>query len=352
MGDNPNLWSPGVKYGVQPGSYTHLTEFFGPVLGVMRFERLDQAIALVNQTGYGLTSGLHSLDEREHAQWKSGLQAGNLYLNRGTTGALVLRQPFGGMGKSCFGPGLKAGGPNYLPQFMNFAEIDSVQLPPKTTLANQRLENLGQALRDLANPPEEPSAIAAEIRSALPKLLRAFASYDHWWRAEFSREHDHFRLLGQDNFRRYQPFHEIRVRVTPQDNLFDIFARAAAAHVTGARVVISTPPGAPSAAAMLLDQITDSWAGAIEFIEESDEQLAEALRQAAVERIRYAAPGPVPMGLRAIASAHGIHLADEPVQAEGRVELLWYLREQSLCHDYHRYGNLGVRADEERTPPR
>ncbi len=43
--DNPNLWSPGVKWGVQPGSYTHTTEFFGPVLGVMRFEKLGEAIA-------------------------------------------------------------------------------------------------------------------------------------------------------------------------------------------------------------------------------------------------------------------------------------------------------------------
>ena len=107
--DNPNLWTPGVKYGVRPGGYTHLTEFFGPMLGVIRFERLDDAIALVNETGYGLTSGLHSLDEREHAQWKAGIHAGNLYVNRGTTGAVVLRQPFGGLGKSCFGPGLKAG---------------------------------------------------------------------------------------------------------------------------------------------------------------------------------------------------------------------------------------------------
>ena len=62
MENNPNLWSPGIKYGVRPGSYTHLTEFFGPVLGVMRFKSLAEAIALVNQTGYGLTSGLESLD--------------------------------------------------------------------------------------------------------------------------------------------------------------------------------------------------------------------------------------------------------------------------------------------------
>ena len=80
----PHLWSPGVKYGVRPGSYTHLTEFFGPVLGVMRFEKLAEAIALVNQTGYGLTSGLESLDDREQEHWKAGIRAGNLYINRAT----------------------------------------------------------------------------------------------------------------------------------------------------------------------------------------------------------------------------------------------------------------------------
>ena len=67
---NDCLWSPGIKWGVQAGSYTHLTEFFGPVLGVMRFEKLRDAIALVNQTGYGLTSGLESLDDREQTEWK------------------------------------------------------------------------------------------------------------------------------------------------------------------------------------------------------------------------------------------------------------------------------------------
>ena len=96
---NPCLWTPGVKYGVRPGSYTHMTEFFGPVLAVMRFEKLSEAVALVNQTGYGLTSGLESLDEREWDYWKEHMRAGNLYINRVTTGAIVLRQPFGGHGQ-------------------------------------------------------------------------------------------------------------------------------------------------------------------------------------------------------------------------------------------------------------
>jgi RHH-type proline utilization regulon transcriptional repressor/proline dehydrogenase/delta 1-pyrroline-5-carboxylate dehydrogenase len=62
---NPYMWKPGIKWGVQPGSYTHMTEFFGPVLAVMRARDLDHAIELTNQTGFGLTSGLESLDKRE-----------------------------------------------------------------------------------------------------------------------------------------------------------------------------------------------------------------------------------------------------------------------------------------------
>ena len=122
IGDNPNLWRPGIKYAVQPGSFTHMTELFGPVLGVMRADNLRHAIALANQTGYGLTAGLESLDEREIMLWKNTIRAGNLYINRGTTGAVTLRQPFGGMGKSAVGPGIKAGGPNYVTQFINIIE--------------------------------------------------------------------------------------------------------------------------------------------------------------------------------------------------------------------------------------
>ena len=70
-----------------------MTEFFGPLLTVLRADDLDHAIELVNQTGYGLTSGLESLDEREREIWQLRIRAGNLYINRSTTGAIVQRQP-------------------------------------------------------------------------------------------------------------------------------------------------------------------------------------------------------------------------------------------------------------------
>jgi RHH-type proline utilization regulon transcriptional repressor/proline dehydrogenase/delta 1-pyrroline-5-carboxylate dehydrogenase len=108
------LWSPGVKLGVEPGSSFHLTECFGPVLGVMRAADLDQAIAWQSQPAYGLTAGLQGLDPAEIEHWRDRVEAGNLYVNRGITGAIVRRQPFGGWKRSVVGPGAKAGGPNYV----------------------------------------------------------------------------------------------------------------------------------------------------------------------------------------------------------------------------------------------
>ncbi|HEX7859016.1 MAG TPA: bifunctional proline dehydrogenase/L-glutamate gamma-semialdehyde dehydrogenase [Verrucomicrobiae bacterium] len=348
IGENPNLWSPGIKYGVQPGSYTHKTEFFGPVLGVMRFERLEEAIEIVNTTGYGLTSGLHSLDEREHELWKSRVLAGNLYINRGTTGAVVLRQPFGGMGRSCIGPGMKAGGPNYVAQFLRFKNSGAAN--PPFDIAHTRLHELAQEVERVRDSNAHLPAIAA----GATRIRDALESYDRWWRDEFSQEHDHFRLLGQDNIRRYLPFREIRARVTAEDSYFEVICRAAAACVTGARVIVSSPPDTKLPAVSLLDSLTDSWAAAIEFVEESDEELAELIRRFPdhpQERIRYADSRRVPKLVRRAAADSGVYLADEPVLACGRVELLWYLREQSISFDYHRYGNLAGRADEVRRGP-
>ncbi|MEO8352208.1 MAG: bifunctional proline dehydrogenase/L-glutamate gamma-semialdehyde dehydrogenase, partial [Chthoniobacteraceae bacterium] len=243
IGSNPHLWSPGVKYGVQPGSITHLTEFFGPVLGVMRYERLEDAIALVNATGYGLTSGLQTLDEREIDLWSRTIEAGNLYINKPTVGAIVLRQPFGGFGKSCFGPGLKAGGPNYLAQFMKFADAP---VPPSKEdhLEHSSLEKLRLRVRGISR--DEPE---------LPRLLNALDSYDAWRRNEFAGPHDTMRLLGEDNVRRYSGLHEMRIRVDRRDTWFEIFARACAARAVGCRITVSFAPDQPNPAVRVLDEL-------------------------------------------------------------------------------------------------
>lgn len=335
----PHLWSPGVKYGVQAGSSTHLVEFFGPLLGVMRFERLAEAIEFVNATGYGLTSGLQSLDEREIAQWERSIRAGNLYINKPTVGAIVLRQPFGGFGKSVFGPGMKAGGPNYVAQFMRFADLPR-PASREDHLVHQRLEQLRLVVRGKARRERE-----------LPRLLNALDSYDHWQNEEFGRAHDHFRLIGEDNFRRYEAIRAVRIRVDRRDTWFEVFARAAAAKAVGCHVTVSIAPGDPMPAVQMLDALTDSWAGGIEFVEETDPRLGEVMRERQTGRIRFAAADRVPPLLRTISAETGIALIDAPVLAEGRIELLWYLRERSVSHAYHRYGNLGGRAGEARNEP-
>lgn len=337
LDDNPCLWSPGVKWGVSPGGFTHLTELFGPVLGVMRARDLHEAIALVNQTGYGLTSGLESLDEREQAIWRDGVEAGNLYVNRVTTGAIVQRQPFGGVGKSAFGPGIKAGGPSYVAQLMRFEDRPDADHGADEPAGTPELEELRLALVD------------ADLEGR-DRILAAIASYDQRFDEELGVTHDVQRLVGQDNLRRYRPVRHLRVRVHEDDDAFEIFARVCAAKTVGCGITVSSPPGLDSDVVELLDDLTESWAASIEFVVESDARLVEIVRAHQTDRLRYAAPDRVPLEVRRAIGDRGIHIADAPVLVEGRVELLRYVTEQSISHDYHRYGNLGARAGEPRRP--
>ncbi len=114
--DDANLWSPGIRLGVRPGSWFHRTECFGPVLGLVRATDLDEAVRIQNDSAFGLTGGLHSLDPDEVKRWSECVEVGNAYVNRAITGAVVQRQPFGGWKRSAVGPGAKAGGPNYVAQ--------------------------------------------------------------------------------------------------------------------------------------------------------------------------------------------------------------------------------------------
>lgn len=91
-------------------------EIFGPVLSVMKARNLDDAFKLANHTDYALTGGLYSRSPKHLQRAKQEFVVGNLYLNRGITGAIVQRHPFGGFRMS--GIGTKAGGPDYLQQFM------------------------------------------------------------------------------------------------------------------------------------------------------------------------------------------------------------------------------------------
>jgi len=91
-------------------------EIFGPVLAVMKAEDFEEAISIANDTLYALTAGIYSRSPAHLQKARQELVAGNIYLNRNITGAMVERHPFGGFKLS--GIGSKTGGPDYLLQFL------------------------------------------------------------------------------------------------------------------------------------------------------------------------------------------------------------------------------------------
>jgi RHH-type transcriptional regulator, proline utilization regulon repressor / proline dehydrogenase / delta 1-pyrroline-5-carboxylate dehydrogenase len=107
---------PHIFSGVKPTHSIAREEIFGPVLAIMRAATFDDAIAIANASPYKLTGGVFSRKPGNIEKARREFRVGNLYINRGCTGALVARQPFGGFGMS--GVGSKAGGRDYLLQFV------------------------------------------------------------------------------------------------------------------------------------------------------------------------------------------------------------------------------------------
>jgi RHH-type proline utilization regulon transcriptional repressor/proline dehydrogenase/delta 1-pyrroline-5-carboxylate dehydrogenase len=107
---------PHIFSGIKPHHRIAKEEIFGPVLAVLRVKDFDEAIKVANSSEYKLTGGVFSRKPAHLEQARREFRVGNLYLNRGCTGALVARMPFGGFGMS--GVGSKAGGKDYLLQFV------------------------------------------------------------------------------------------------------------------------------------------------------------------------------------------------------------------------------------------
>ncbi len=319
---NSQLWSPGIKLGVQPGSFFHTTECFGPVLGLMRAKDLEHAISIVNASEFGLTSGIHSLDDRETTHWQERIEVGNAYINRPTTGALVRRQPFGGWKKSVFGGGAKAGGPNYV---LSLGRWTQAQLPlrqreplPATSALLHDLIALGQAQGFLTD--EEVA------------LLQASAgNYTYAWQTHFSQAHDPSQVLGERNIFRYRTLQQMLFRIEANDPWHAIGQILLAAAICQTRVALSIDPRAPSLTPLLTLNPGKLFA-------ECGTRFRQSLPQSKAERLRVLSP--VPQSIHEAANTAHIPIIDEPVLANGRLELRHYLREQTLSHTTHRYGNI------------
>ena len=276
LDDAGYLWRPGVKLGVRPGSWGHLNEWFGPVLGVMVAHDLDQAIEWQNATPYGLTAGLHTLDVDEIETWAGRVRAGNLYVNRTTTGAIVARQPFGGWKRSRVGPTAKAGGDHYV-----------------------------EALRRW-RPVRDVDAALAEAR--------------RWWDERGSRALDQAGLASESNLVRYvAPSRPVVVRV-------DAATDPAAIRYARELARLSDVALEFSAAEVVRGQLDVTL--------ETPAELAERLGDG--DRVRWLSAEGAP-AVRLL--ERGASLDPRPLAQDGAVELARWLDEQSVSITAHRYGN-------------
>jgi RHH-type transcriptional regulator, proline utilization regulon repressor / proline dehydrogenase / delta 1-pyrroline-5-carboxylate dehydrogenase len=296
-------WTPGIKDGVTPGSWFHRTECFGPVLGLMRAADLDHAIELQNGVDFGLTGGIHSLDAGELDEWTEKVEVGNAYLNRGITGAIVRRQPFGGWKASSVGPGAKAGGPNYVLQLGMWSDA-------------------GQILTQTAEPKAEIRALVEAYESDW--LRAAVASDEYWWAEEFGVEHDPTGLVVESNVFRYRPRPMVVIRAGEgADPIAAIRVVAAAARsATPVRVSSSLPVDIPG----------------VDVVVESDSAFLAAIPALTGLRIRFI--GNARPEVHEAAWRAGADLVDGEVVQSGRLEMLPLLREQAVSRTRHRFGNV------------
>jgi RHH-type transcriptional regulator, proline utilization regulon repressor / proline dehydrogenase / delta 1-pyrroline-5-carboxylate dehydrogenase len=337
--DNPCLWSPGIKLGVEPGSFSHQTELFGPLLSVLRADDLEHAIDIANATPYGLTAGLHSLDEREQARFIERMHAGNLYVNRTTVGAIVGRQPFGGHKASSVGPGAKAGGPNYV-----------LELSELTDVAREPDDAAFGAAASL------PAAVRAVLEWAGGRLVSRDAArvrarvhdYQGWRERHFKSAHSTTPVLGQDNVLIYRTVGPLLLVAAEGSTPVDVISALSAALLSGCEVELSLSASGVGALAAREFVVLGEAARVPTHIEDPNEISVRLDREVArYQRVRWLSAGVVqpPDALSRAAAASGCHVSTRPVLAHGRYELLAYHREQTISIDYHRYGHLGFRSE-------
>lgn len=307
------LWSPGVKEGVLPRNPSHLIEYFGPVLSIMTARNLESAIALQNAVDYGLTAGIHSLDPVEVRDWLSRVQAGNLYVNRGITGAIVERQPFGGWKRSSVGPSTKAGGPNYLLSLSSWR-------PKRAEVEGVSLTDTQNAVLALASSSEladgEVESLIRGAKSDLSTLQSFFTSTDP---SNLSVERNVLRYFRSD----------CTLRVQANASRFDSWRAM--------MTLIALGSGEVSAFEMpeRLKRIAQK--SQIRVIIENQASF-EASLVARPRRVRIV--GNVgEISEQSPLANPDVAIYSDPTTEAGRIELLPYFKEQAVSVTAHRFGN-------------
>ena len=140
------------------------------------------------------------------------------------------------------------------------------------------------------------------------------------------------------------------LRMAPDDDTAGVLLALSAAVAVETQVTLSIEPAADPQHKSLVESMADFVPGWIHPVEETDSELEQRINEGQVDRLRLLRPGATADSvIQACANAF-VTIVSDPVLRDGRVECLRYLDEQSISNDYHRYGNLGRRADETRRP--
>jgi RHH-type proline utilization regulon transcriptional repressor/proline dehydrogenase/delta 1-pyrroline-5-carboxylate dehydrogenase len=327
LDNSGRLWSPGVRSGVAAGSAFHRTEYFGPVLGVMTAATLGEAIELQNATDFGLTAGIHSLAPAEVSQWLENVDAGNLYVNRGITGAIVRRQPFGGWKRSTVGTSAKAGGPNYL---MTLGSWQPLEVDPGEDLT---LEGMS----------DDVARVIKRAQAGLEFLefdrVRLAAVRDQKaWASEFGVARDVSGLGVERDVFRYRPV-PVTLRLAEGGSMGDLARLIVAGTRAGSALVVSSAVALPTPLIELFGA-PDSPSLVQSVVVESDIRWHARLVAGELQTTRIRLIGGDASALAAIVGGNpDIAIYGGPVTTAGRVELLTFLHEQAVSITAHRFGN-------------
>jgi RHH-type proline utilization regulon transcriptional repressor/proline dehydrogenase/delta 1-pyrroline-5-carboxylate dehydrogenase len=232
----------------------------------MRAHDLAHAVRLQNGTPFGLTGGIQSLDDEEVDYWLDHVEVGNAYVNRHITGAVVLRQPFGGWKRSSIGGAPKAGGPHYVHSFVR---------PPVEAV--------------------DAGAAADSYRSA--------------WTERFATGHDATGLSSESNVLRHLPVAGVVLRVGADTAAGAREAAAVAAELCGVELTISEVGDEPDDS--LVARLADLGATRLRALTAIGDELAAACHalDIAVDRAAVSAEGIIelPHWLREQAISRTMH---------------------------------------------
>ncbi|WKD58603.1 bifunctional proline dehydrogenase/L-glutamate gamma-semialdehyde dehydrogenase [Corynebacterium caspium] len=321
LDDTGRLWSPGIRDNVKPGDDAHRTEYFGPVLSIIRCETLDEAIEIQNAVDFGLTAGIHTLSGAEIAYWLERVQAGNVYINRGITGAIVRRQPFGGWKLSQVGTGSKAGGPNHLIGLSKVAPNPATRVP---VLLDKPLTGIFAQAETLIS--RVPAADKETYQQALFSAAQA-------WETEYGFARDVSQLGVEKNIFRYRPT-EVLVRLADPENWWQAAPMIAGALTGGTKITVSVADDLRDTVARILRDM-----GAEVRTEDTATWLAAlAANPKPPHKIRYFGTDPQAVA-QAVNGSVDVAIYSDPATFNGRVDLRPFFLEQAVAATNHRFGD-------------